>query len=407
VVRPSLVTRKSGRAEKPDDPTKRWTRCGDLTFPGYHTLPPAADSDRELIEPKIRMGRQQSGPNASRTHLLVTPCTHRSRNARPATAVLRSRSRHGLSALALVVLLAPSASGQPTANWISQVFRHRPETRLVDLVLPGTHDAGSYAINGKSKAAPGSPKLYTRFGTLAAGWARTQEQDLEHQLLGGIRYMDLRIAKVDDRLVLVHGLVSCPLRGALQGMQRFARSHPREVVILDMQAMPGSTSHDALDQLLVGVLGRHMVEIEGKIGSWTLARIWRSKRNLIILSRNRKFARRRAAYRGRDDLDSVWTDARDLKSLKTRLDARIRARNRNRLQCAYLTFTPDAKTVVTGPLVGTGTLRAMSQPLFRLPGKWIPGWVEAGLHPNVVAVDFYDRTDLVATVIAVNRRRAR
>ena len=320
----------------------------------------------------------------------------------------------GLWLLACLCGLLPPVWGQQeqrpspdTAAWVGQVFRHRGDTRVVDLILPGSHDAGSFAITKESKAAPGTPAAYTRFGSMAAGWARTQEQDLEHQLRGGIRYLDLRIAHVDGQLVLVHGLVSCPLKGALEGVRRFARAHPRELVLLDMQAMPGAASHDGLDRLLFGTLGSHLVNLGGEVKAWTLSRIWKTKRSLVVLSRDGGFAKRRKAYRKRGDLDSVWANAQDQETLKKRLDGRLRRRDRDRFQCVYLTLTPTTNTIVTGTLRGVGDLAAFSEPLFRLPGEWIPEWIAAGLHPNVVAVDFYHRTDVVAAVIAANRARSR
>ena len=48
----------------------------------------------------------------------------------------------------------PGASPD-TAAWIGEVFRQRAHTRIVDLILPGSHDAGSFAITEKSKTAPG------------------------------------------------------------------------------------------------------------------------------------------------------------------------------------------------------------------------------------------------------------
>ena len=90
-----------------------------------------------------------------------------------------------------------------------------------------------------------------------------------------------------------------------------------------------------------------------------------------------------------------------MKALRSRLDARISRRDRRRFQCAYLTFTPETGTIVRAPFSG---LLALSRPLFKLPGLWIPQWLEKGWRPNVVAVDFYERTDVVAAAIAANRR---
>ena len=52
---------------------------------------------------------------------------------------------------------------------------------------------------------------------------------------------------------------------------------------------------------------------------------------------------------------------------------------------------------------GGSGLRSLSKPLFKLPGEWIPEWLDAGLRPNVVSVDFYEHTDVVDAVILGNK----
>jgi hypothetical protein len=74
------------------------------------------------------------------------------------------------------------------------------------------------------------------------------------------------------------------------------------------------------------------------------------------------------------------------------------------LQCAYLTFTPRFETIVSNPTRASRGLDGFSKPLFELPGRWLDRWLDEGLHPNVISVDFYDKTDVVAAAINANRR---
>ncbi len=314
------------------------------------------------------------------------------------------------SLLALLALCpAPQDEGEAREQlsreeWVSELYQGRPETRLVDLILPGTHDSGSYEITGSSAPAPGAPDAYKRVGSIAAKWAKTQDQTLEQQLRGGIRYLDLRIAHFEDRLVLVHGLVSCDLDEALAGVMRFAKEHPREPVLLDLQAMPPRSAHSELHELLKGTVGGHLFEGEGPPSKWTLKQLWSAERALICIVDHSDFAGRKPEYRSRKLLDSVWTNSREVPVLRERLDARLRSRDRDGLQCAYLTFTPKLETIVASKLLGNRGLRSLSKPLFKLPGEWIPEWMDEGLRPNIVSVDYYEHTDVVDAVVRANQR---
>ena len=316
----------------------------------------------------------------------------------------------GLIATTLLSLLPLISAAQDDAKtpelregWVEELFQAQPETRLVDLILPGTHDSGSYAITKASPPAPGAPASYAQVGSIAAKWAKTQDQTLEEQLRGGIRYLDLRVADFEDRLVLVHGLVSCDLDDALAGVRRFTAEHPKEPVLLDLQAMPPRSAHSKLHELLQETLGEHLFRGEGPPAKWTLKELWTSERALICITSYSDFAARAPEYRSRRLLDSVWTNTREVSALREGLDARLRARDLDGLQCAYLTFTPKARTIIAGSVFGGSGLRSLSKPLFKLPGEWIPEWLDAGLRPNVVPVDFCEHTDAVDAVILGNK----
>ncbi|MDP6537964.1 MAG: phosphatidylinositol-specific phospholipase C domain-containing protein [Planctomycetota bacterium] len=310
-----------------------------------------------------------------------------------------------ISLALLSAVTAGEGDLQPVrTDWVAALHAEHPRTRLVDLVLPGTHDSGSHAITSDSPPAPGEPRLYSSFGALASAWARTQERSIAEQLSDGIRYLDLRVARHEGELVLVHGLVSRKLAGALEEIRSFAQAHPGEPVLLDFQAMPKAPAHPELDALLQDSLSAHLFEAAAPLDTWTLGALWESGRSLVAIFDHHGFAARRTAYVSRRVLDSVWTDSRTLEGLRERLDASIRSRAPDRLQCAYLTFTPRLETILSSPGRARSGLAGFTEPLRELPGRWLARWLDAGLRPNVISVDFYDRTDVVSAAIAANRR---
>lgn len=147
-----------------------------------------------------------------------------------------------------------------TGQWMESLYRNQPGTRLGDILLPGTHDAGTAPIDVK---APCNPNFI--FGSAAyletakqrdpcgvAHLARTQSLNLGAQLRAGVRYLDLRVGvpkrlaitgppipKLGDPakvpLVLHHEVVAQRLTRGLGQVITFANNHPAEQLVLDFQ----------------------------------------------------------------------------------------------------------------------------------------------------------------------------
>lgn len=108
-----------------------------------------------------------------------------------------------------------------TENWMADIT---DSTLVKDIVIPGSHDAGTGTLNWLGK---------------------TQDADTATQLKMGVRYFDLRVRKKGDKLNIFHG----PLTGAefepiLCGFKAFLLSHPAETVILDFQHFDGQSQDD-------------------------------------------------------------------------------------------------------------------------------------------------------------------
>lgn len=191
--------------------------------------------------------------------------------------------RLGVLGVGAALLIAGCGSGaqEPAASetavalgpdrWMEDVYADAAETTLGAMVLPGTHDSGSYAIDVDTPCdivpAAGTAGVITSLAKAnpcaAAGMYRAQDETLTEQLDAGIRYLDLRVsvpqagalpvtasaspgatnsptaapspAGLDTDFVLEHEFVSTPLTGALDQILTFAASHPKEQVILDFQ----------------------------------------------------------------------------------------------------------------------------------------------------------------------------
>ena len=121
-------------------------------------------------------------------------------------------------------------------------FAHR---LLSATALPGAHDAGSadlsltaFDAQDGSDCTNYSP-AFAAAPSLVQRWSQTQSLGLAAQLDAGVRYLDLRIAYTGSPTTgwrLVHTLFSThPLEADLAAVATWARAHPTEAVVVDVQ----------------------------------------------------------------------------------------------------------------------------------------------------------------------------
>jgi hypothetical protein len=185
------------------------------------------------------------------------------------------------------------------ANWMAEL-PSLSTLPLTQLPIPGTHDSGSYGIT------PTSPWALTgvdQFGFLtelpgflqdlivkpiAAGWGKTQFNDLYTQFSDGIRYVDLRLTNEPDGTVyLEHGLRSVPFSDAVDDIAAFATEHPKEALVIYIQGIKNFTpvTHAEVVAQMDAAFGSRMVP--RALGtSATLADLWAIDKNVIVVYNN-------------------------------------------------------------------------------------------------------------------------
>jgi len=134
---------------------------------------------------------------------------------------------------------------------VCEAILHKPYCHLR---LLGSHNSGSYAITKDSPFSSQAPGIFSRSGVkvlarsmlakVCADWAKTQSLNILQQLLGGVRYYDLRIVwerardSFSGRWWIMHTLHSVPLSDAIRDIATFYlsdASRAAEVITLDFQ----------------------------------------------------------------------------------------------------------------------------------------------------------------------------
>lgn len=186
------------------------------------------------------------------------------------------------------------------ATWMACMFP-KGEKAITEITMPGSHDAATYAIQYGQDYANGCGSVPTWIPEAISGkWARTQSGDLGQQAANGSRYFDIRVYfRGDGSLSTCHSLEGATFADAMgknSAFQKFVRSHPNEIFILDFQqyfAENGSSDSPnrkkQLNAWIQDQLGDILVtraDDTSKISDLTLADMRASGRNVIIINRD-------------------------------------------------------------------------------------------------------------------------
>ena len=137
------------------------------------------------------------------------------------------------------------------AGWMGLLRDEIGDTRLGDIMIPGTHDAGTEGIDENSYLVYKLALLQFVQGfepQLLSNWTRTQRHTLGEQCRAGFRYFDLRIADMEEEdgsFRWWHGPTGHEIQLELHEMIEFLEEYPHEILHLDFNnfARPGNTTH--------------------------------------------------------------------------------------------------------------------------------------------------------------------
>ena len=138
-------------------------------------------------------------------------------------------------------------------NWMKNIPGDIP---LCDINLPGTHDSA------------------TRLCQFAY-FSRCQELSITEQLNMGVRFLDLRVAVFQGKLMLVHASARCfkdpsdkaflMLDDVLSDCRDFLKANPTEALIISIKRDYGDTTENTFDVLFEQYLGLDFWYTENRI----------------------------------------------------------------------------------------------------------------------------------------------
>jgi len=112
-------------------------------------------------------------------------------------------------------------------NWMKYIS---DDKKLIDLVIPGSHDSGTIGMN----------------------WlGNTQNYSIKEQLDSGARYFDIRVNKEsEDKYVIFHGPINgVEFKPILDDIKDFIVANPSETIILDFQHFKNDSMEDVKNMI--------------------------------------------------------------------------------------------------------------------------------------------------------------
>jgi len=298
-----------------------------------------------------------------------------------------------------------SACLQSEPDWMELKKENIQELKIGDLMLAGAHDAGAY-------------REYQGIGD--DNWATSavfaQEEDLLHQLIWGVRFLDIRAGfypTTDERFWLVHGIIKThPMMEGISDVKEFL-ANTREIVVWEINGFEQhwtAEAHLEYKTLLVEQFGRWLV-LPAELGWETsLREIWEredlpvDEGRIIITYNNGGYTDPDFFFR---EVNERWGNVDEPAALRSFLETEVENAKANptsyRPWKPNCQMTPNEEDIIGGRWSG---LRQMADAVNRnVTAWWRDDWPEL---PSTFSIhDFVRSTNMVQESIERNLRLAK
>ncbi|MBL8299374.1 MAG: hypothetical protein JNN30_13630 [Rhodanobacteraceae bacterium] len=319
-------------------------------------------------------------------------------------------------------IVGPTPTPTPTnvpqhPHWMQDYDARISQRTLASLVLPGTHDSGTYAIAFDSTIANdgnvptwvnfayGLPVIGRTVTEVIASWAKTQALTIGEQLNAGIRFFDLRVLESGGEYYMVHTLFSANLNDALSDIAAFLRTNTKEIIILDFQHIYDVANQDDLFDKINFFLGPWLAARPTFSTTSRVADLWACAARVIVLYEDQPTVNRHPQLWSRALIRSEWPNTASLTDLQTKLRAEL---NRPNPSANFLVLqgilTPDGSTIAKGLMPGfPGSMAALAPSVTPTVTEWIQQWANNNPAPNIVIADWFTAdTDFVDKLTRLN-----
>ncbi|XP_076350893.1 PI-PLC X domain-containing protein 2-like [Tachypleus tridentatus] len=263
-------------------------------------------------------------------------------------------------------------------TWMKDNGRKIRNIPLVQLMIPGTHNSGSY----QQYKGLDSETVFLRY-------LYNQEERIFNQLAYGIRFLDLRVGfypHTKEKFWINHRLFSVnnTLVTVLQDVANFLQV-TEEVVLLDFHNFPtGFLYRPEIHRWLIRLVSEHLGPYMAPrhVGpNVTLGTLWNIGKRVLVSYNSHHYISSNLLW---PPVTHIWGNKQIVRDLKIFFDGALRQSNYSTLSSAMAELTPTIATFFTEPRKG---LRGLAHDVNRQITHWFRDlWL---LQSNIIATDYF------------------
>ena len=306
----------------------------------------------------------------------------------------------------------------PYRDWMTVTAPFIGDKPLNRLVIPATHDSGTYALVARSYS-PDSPSLGDFLdvsGTTTVHWAQAQDLDIAAQLQAGIRFFDFRVADSpgsdtrpwQQRCRIVHSLYGPTLEDVLVPIAQFAAAHPQEIVFIYFSTIQDTEMNAAswagLAAYVKGLFGTRLATTDLGAGA-TPNQMWARHQQVIAIWEDPTTADS-TLWSKNIFLDKNWygPDNPTTAGLKDTLQTWLETNDHTKFTLTACAIGATTNMVLEGqlnPLNSATSLKDIAQGVTPAAAGWVrDDWTQLLL--NAVSCDFFELAPWVGTIVERN-----
>lgn len=324
----------------------------------------------------------------------------------------------------------------PYSTWMAKLGSHFANKPLYQLVIPGTHDSGTYGLDpgrGFSKDSSKTGDFLDPTGGTTLAWGKAQDRDIRTQLLSGIRFLDFRVEFMPHqhpiqphsgphpdnrpwkhRIHIVHSLYGPAVDEVLVPVHNFLVNHHKEVVVLyfstNVDASMNPTAWTEFAAYVSGLFG-NKVAPRGLGTGVTLNTLWAQGCQVIIIWEDNATATAHGFWPKDEVLEKYWygPDDPSVSGLKSSLEASLHGKTGTKFSLTACAIGAATKLIMAGqfPNINNSqlghpkSLRDVANQVTPAAMSWVQNdWDKLPL--NIVTSDFYQIGNEVDLAISRN-----
>ncbi|GFU90404.1 hypothetical protein TNCV_1328581 [Trichonephila clavipes] len=282
-------------------------------------------------------------------------------------------------------------------RWMYEMKDVIGNTTLKDLMIPGTHNAGSYEAYRPER------------NTAKVRYQMCHDEDVFNQLVYGNRFLDFRVifqhvAGSKEKFWITHNILRTnnSVREVLSQVKRFL-DNTNEIVIIDFHLFYMGfidswvdDRHKELMKIVLGTLGHYMIPTSYEYTT-PLNEIWKSNKRLLVGYASKQGIESNLLYPG---VFHLWGNKETRPELEEFLNRNMCLFRHRGLWSAMAELTPTTSGVLIDKY---GGLRSLAQEVNIYVTKWFRDrWWKCA---NIVSTDYFLGNNVIDVSIEANAKK--